>query len=36
MGPKEPKAGPDGTLSWTVDVMNHATGDDFVLFLKDW
>ena len=35
MGLKEPKAGPDGTLSWTVDVMNHATGDDFVLFLKE-
>ncbi len=35
MGTKEPKAGPDGTLSWTVDVMNHATGDDFVLFLKE-
>ncbi len=35
MGPKEPKAGPDGTLSWTVDVMNHNTGDDFVLFLKE-
>ena len=35
MGPKEPKAGPDGTLSWTVDVLNHATGDDFVLFLKE-
>ncbi len=35
MGPKEPKAGPDGTLSWTVDVVNHATGDDFVLFLKE-
>ena len=35
MGPKEPKAGPDGTLSWTVDVMNDATGDDFVLFLKE-
>jgi len=35
MGPKEPKAGPDGTLSWTVDVINHATGDDFVLFLKE-
>jgi ribonucleoside-diphosphate reductase alpha chain len=35
MGPKEPKAGPDGTLSWTVDVMNHGTGDDFVLFLKE-
>ncbi len=35
MGPKEPKAGPDGTLSWTVDVVNHATGDDLVLFLKE-
>jgi ribonucleoside-diphosphate reductase alpha chain len=35
MGPKEPKAGPDGTLSWTVDVANHGTGDDFVLFLKE-
>ncbi len=35
MGPKEPKTGPDGTLSWTVDVVNHSTGDDFVLFLKE-
>jgi len=35
MGPKEPKTGPDGTLSWTVDVVNHGTGDDFVLFLKE-
>ena len=35
IGMKEPKAGPDGTLSWTVDVMNHNTGDDFVLFLKE-
>jgi len=35
MGAKEPKAGPDGTLSWTVDVANHGTGDDFVLFLKE-
>ncbi len=35
MGTKEPKAGPDGTLSWTVDVVNHTTGDDFVLFLKE-
>ena len=35
MGTKEPKAGPDGTLSWTVDVINHTTGDDFVLFLKE-
>ncbi len=35
MAPKEPKAGPDGTLSWTVDVVNHATGDDFAMFLKE-
>jgi len=35
IGPKEPKAGPNGTLSWTVDVCNAATGDDFVLFLKE-
>lgn len=32
---KEPKAGPDGTMSWTVDVMNPATGDDFVLGIKE-
>ncbi len=32
---KEPKTGPDGTLSWTVDVLNPATGDDFVLGLKE-
>jgi ribonucleoside-diphosphate reductase alpha chain len=35
MSPKEPKTGPDGTLSWTVDVLNPATGDDFVLGLKE-
>ncbi|MEZ5727800.1 MAG: adenosylcobalamin-dependent ribonucleoside-diphosphate reductase [Burkholderiaceae bacterium] len=35
IGLKEPKAGPNGTLSWTVDVSNPATGDDFVLFLKE-
>ena len=35
IGLKEPKAGPDGTLSWTVDVLNHNTGDDCVLFLKE-
>src|SRR5690606_1476383 len=32
---KEPKAGPLGTLSWTADVSNAATGDDFVLGLKE-
>ncbi len=35
MSPKEPKTGPDGTLSWTVDVLNPAMGDDFVLGLKE-
>jgi ribonucleoside-diphosphate reductase alpha chain len=32
---REPKAGPDGTMSWTVDVINPSTGDDCVLFLKE-
>ena len=32
---KEPKAGPEGTLSWTVSVKNPATGDDFELFVKE-
>ena len=32
---KEPKTGTDGTLSWTVDVNNPATGEDFVLGLKE-
>ncbi len=32
---KEPKAGPSGTLSWTVDVNNPNTGDDFVLGVKE-
>lgn len=32
---KEPKAGAQGTLAWTVDVMNPATGDDFVMFVKE-
>jgi ribonucleoside-diphosphate reductase alpha chain len=35
MSPKEPKTGPDGTMSWTVDVLNPATGDDFVLGVKE-
>jgi ribonucleoside-diphosphate reductase alpha chain len=33
--PKEPKTGTDGTMSWTVDVLNPRTGDDFVLGLKE-
>jgi ribonucleoside-diphosphate reductase alpha chain len=32
---KEPKTGADGTMSWTVDVLNPGTGDDFVLGLKE-
>lgn len=32
---KEPKTGPDGTISWTVDIYNAATGEDFVLGLKE-
>ena len=35
IGTREPKAGPDGTMSWTVDVLNHAMGDDFCFFLKE-
>jgi ribonucleoside-diphosphate reductase alpha chain len=31
----EPQTGVDGTLSWTVDVTNAATGDDFILGLKE-
>ncbi len=32
---REPKTGTDGTLSWTVDIANPATGDDFVLGVKE-
>jgi ribonucleoside-diphosphate reductase alpha chain len=32
---KEPKTTADGTLSWTADISNPATGDDFVLGLKE-
>ncbi|MGE0387960.1 MAG: adenosylcobalamin-dependent ribonucleoside-diphosphate reductase [Gammaproteobacteria bacterium] len=32
---KEPKTGTDGTMSWTVDVANPATGDEFSLGLKE-
>jgi ribonucleoside-diphosphate reductase alpha chain len=32
---KEPKAGALGTMSWTVDVVNPNTGDDFVLGVKE-
>ena len=32
---KEPKTGTEGTMAWMVDVHNEATGDDFVLGLKE-
>lgn len=32
---KEPKTGPDGTMSWTADVYNPSSEDDFVLMLKE-
>ncbi len=32
---KEPKSGVDGTLSWTVDILNPNTGDDFAMFVKE-
>ena len=32
---KEPKSGTTGTLSWTVDVHNPSTGDDFAMFVKE-
>ncbi len=32
---KEPKTGTDGTMSWTADVYNANSGDDFVLMLKE-
>jgi len=32
---KEPKTGTDGTMSWTVDVHNPISGDDFLLILKE-
>lgn len=31
----EPKTGADGTLSWTVDIQNPATNEEFVLGLKE-
>lgn len=32
---KEPKSGTNGTMSWSVDVSNPQTGDDFALFVKE-
>jgi len=31
----EPRTGTDGTLSWTVDIQNPASGEEFVLGLKE-
>ena len=31
----EPRTGAAGTLSWTVDITNPATGDEFILGLKE-
>ena len=31
----EPKTGTDGTLSWTVDIVNPAANEDFILGLKE-
>ncbi|HXN15448.1 MAG TPA: adenosylcobalamin-dependent ribonucleoside-diphosphate reductase [Usitatibacter sp.] len=31
----EPRTGTEGTLSWTVDVLNPAAGDEFVLGVKE-
>lgn len=32
---KEPKSGTDGTMSWSVDINNPATGDDFHMIVKE-
>ncbi|HEY4371858.1 MAG TPA: adenosylcobalamin-dependent ribonucleoside-diphosphate reductase [Burkholderiales bacterium] len=32
---EEPRTGSDGTLSWTVDIVNPATDESFVLGLKE-
>ncbi len=35
MSSREPRTGTDGTLSWTVDIVNPSTGDEFILGLKE-
>ncbi len=35
MSKKEPKTGAEGTMSWSVDVLNANTGDDFMLTVKE-
>jgi len=32
---EEPRTGTDGTLSWTVDIQNPASGESFVMGLKE-
>jgi ribonucleoside-diphosphate reductase alpha chain len=32
---EEPRTGTDGTLAWTVDIANPASGEEFVLGLKE-
>lgn len=32
---KEPRTNTNGTLSWTMDIHNPATGDDFIMGLKE-
>jgi len=32
---EEPRTGTDGTLSWTVDIQNPATGEEIVLGVKE-
>jgi ribonucleoside-diphosphate reductase alpha chain len=32
---EEPRTGTDGTLSWSVDIRNPASGEDFVVGLKE-
>ncbi len=32
---EEPRTGTEGTLSWTVDIANPSSGDEFVLGLKE-
>lgn len=35
MSLKAPRSGADGTMSWTVDIHNPATGEDFVMGLRE-
>lgn len=35
ISPREPKTGPDGTMSWACDVVNRVAGDEFLLIVKE-